>query len=204
MIIRRSAFTVLSLFFLTVISYSQKAPIENRVLPQICVSETEQEIFRQINEYRSQKGLPPVALSLSLTYVAQLHVWDLAENNPVSRRCNLHSWSEKGPWSACCYTEDQDEAGCMWNKPRELTNYPGEGYEIAYWTNEPLDPEPFAEKTIRAWKKSLPHNRVIVNSGEWRQLDWNAMGVGYYRGYAVVWFGEAEDNQYGAVHLCDN
>jgi uncharacterized protein YkwD len=204
MIVGRSAISLLFLILVTVNSYCQSPPVENKVLPQICISETEREIFSQVNECRRQKGLSPVALSLSLTYVAQLHVWDLAENDPVSRRCNLHSWSHKGPWSPCCYTEDEEEAGCMWNKPRELTNYPGEGYEIAYWTDEPLDPGPFAEKAVRAWKRSPAHNRVIVNSGEWRKLDWNAMGVGYYRGYAVVWFGEVTDNQEGAIHLCDN
>ena len=82
----------------------------------------------------------------------------------------------------------------MWNKPRELTNYPGEGYEIAYWTNEPLDPKAFARKALQQWKESQDHNSVIINSREWRQLDWKAMGVGYYKGYMVVWFGSDPDD----------
>lgn len=165
-----------------------------KVLPEIHVSLTEWEIFQQINQYRAEKGLKPVPLSGSLTYVAQQHVLDLAENNPVSGRCNLHSWSSKGSWSPCCYTEDHKRAACMWNKPRELTNYPGEGYEIAYWTNEPLEPHAFATKALKVWKHSPGHNSVIINNYEWRSSDWKAMGVGYFKGYLVVWFGADPDD----------
>ena len=54
------------------------------------------------------------------------------DNKPdAPPECNLHSWSDKGPWSACCYTPDHAQAQCMWDKPSELTNYPGNGYEIS-------------------------------------------------------------------------
>ena len=182
-------------------SFSQEADSIVKVLPEICLSETEQLIFRNINEYRVQHGLPTVALSKSLTYVAQLHVWDLAANHPISQRCNLHSWSSKGAWKACCYTEDHNGAVCMWNKPRELTNYQGSGYEIAYWTNEPLSPSHFAEKALIGWKQSNEHDRVILNKGEWNKLDWISMGVGYLQGYAVVWFGTLPDEKQ-EIHLC--
>lgn len=82
----------------------------------------------------------------------------------------------------------------MWNKPRELTNYPGVAYEIAYWTDEPLDPKAFAAKALQQWKESPGHNSVIINSLEWRNLDWKAMGIGYYKGYMVVWFGADPDD----------
>jgi uncharacterized protein YkwD len=202
--LNRSFILVAMLYAAGLKGYAQHSTGGNKVLPEICLSETERAIFHQVNEYRRQKGLPGVKLSLSLTYVAQVHVWGLAEHNPLSRRCNLHSWSDKGPWTGCCYTDDQDEAACMWEKPRELTNYSSEGYEIAYWTDEVLDAGPFAEKALRAWKRSAPHNRVIINSGEWRKIDWNAMGVGYYKGYAVVWFGAVTDTQTGEIHYCDN
>ena len=164
-----------------------------RILPEICLSETEVQVFQKVNEYRQQHGLPAVALSKSLTYVAQSHVWDLAVNNPSSQRCNMHSWSSKGQWTACCYTEDHRHAACMWNKPRELTNYHGDGYEIAYWTNEPLSPADFAAKSLTGWKRSPEHNEVILNKGMWKTADWNAMGVGYYLGYTVIWFGKEPD-----------
>jgi uncharacterized protein YkwD len=183
--------------------FSQASPVATKVIPEICLSETEEMIFRKVNEYRTMYGLKAVQLSKSLTYVAQLHVYDLAVNHPTTRRCNLHSWSSNGPWSSCCYTEDHRAAECMWNKPRELTNYSGDGYEIAYWTNERLYPSQFAEKALLGWKRSSDHNRVIMNKGEWKKLEWNAMGVGYYEGFAVVWFGILSDARQ-EIHLCVN
>ena len=81
----------------------------------------------------------------------------------------------------------------MWDKPRELTNYTGDGFEIAYWTNEPLLPAEFARKALKGWKQSYEHDRVIMNKGMWADMHWNAMGVGCSGGYAVVWFGVIAD-----------
>lgn len=177
------------LTFLPFSGISQASTGNLKILPEIHISPVEWEICKQINEYRAEKGLAGVPLSGSLTYVAQQHVRDLAENNPSSQRCNLHSWSSKGNWSPCCYTEDHKRAACMWNKPAELTNYTANGYEIAYWSNEILDPKSFAAKALRIWKKSPGHNSVIINIQEWRKMEWKAMGVGCYKGYMVVWFG---------------
>ena len=88
----------------------------------------------------------------------------------------------------------------MWNKPRELTNYTGEGYEIAYWTNEPMDPKEFAARALLKWKESPEHNSVIINIREWKRLDWNAIGAGYYQGYMVVWFGAEPDEDAPVRH----
>lgn len=162
-------------------------------LPSFTLNEAETDLFNLINEYRHTYGLPPVALSKNLTYVAKLHVQDLAENLPYNERCNLHSWSSEGPWTACCYTEDHAQAACMWNKPQEISNYPGIGYEIAYWTDETLSPEDFAAKALAGWKRSTNHNVVIINKGRWKDRHWNAMGIGVYKGYAAVWFGEEKD-----------
>jgi hypothetical protein len=163
------------------------------VLPEFSLSKTEVTLYHLINDYRRQKGLPAVPLSRNLTYVAKLHARDLADHLPYNKRCNLHSWSDNGPWTACCYTEDHAEAACMWNKPKEVSNYPGLGYEIAYWTNEPLNSANFARKALSGWQRSVPHNVVMVNQGRWKTRHWNAMGVGVYKGYAIVWFGEEED-----------
>jgi uncharacterized protein YkwD len=197
----------LSIFFLffivTTASVIAQEDGENfKLLPNICLSETEALIFQKVNEYRLQHGLGKIPYSKSLTYVAQMHVKDLAYNHPVSRRCNLHSWSSHGPWKGCCYCEDHSNATCMWNKPRELTNYTGEGYEIAFWTNESLTPGGFAEKSLTGWKRSTEHNRVILNKSEWGNLTWNAMGVGYYEGFAVVWFGAIPDKE-EELHVCE-
>ena len=200
----RSGFCLLVIVCLFPVAWPSAAQKSNppwKKLPELCLSETEELLVRKINAYRIEKGLQPVPLSASLTYVAQLHAWDLAEYGPTIRRCNLHSWSNHGSWSSCCYTDDPKKAPCMWNKPRELTNYLSEGYEVAYWTNEELDPEGLADHALRAWKRSPGHNEVIVNQREWRDMDWKAMGVGCYRGYAVVWFGTVTDPE-NDIHLC--
>ncbi len=170
-------------------------------IPRICLSEAEMDLYKLINNYRREKGLEPVPLSASLTYVAQMHVRDLADNHPYNNRCNLHSWSGHGPWSPCCYTEDHRKAACMWAKPSELTNYRDPGYEIAYWTDEQLTDLDFAMKALTGWKRSYYHNVVILNQGKWKHHAWNAMGVGIYDGYAAVWFGEREDPE-GSPGLC--
>jgi len=174
---------------------------QQKQLPDICVSEAEEDLYRLVNEYRKKKGLTELPLSRSLTYVAQLHVYDLSVNHPYGRKCNLHSWSDEGPWTGCCYSEDHARAQCMWDKPRELTNYPGDGYEIAYWTDEPLPPGPYAKKALVAWQRSPDHNPVIINAGKWAKITWNVMGVGVYDGYAAVWFGKEEDDA-GRVEVC--
>jgi len=180
------------LFFLLATSLSP-AGAQKFILPEFSLNKAEEALYRMITEYRRQKGLDSIPLSRNLTYVAKLHVQDLAENLPYNRRCNLHSWSDQGPWNPCCYTEDHEQAACMWEKPAEVSNYPGFGYEIAYWTNEQLNAVNFAKKALAGWKRSVPHNIVMVNQGRWRDKPWKAIGIGVYKGYATVWFGEEED-----------
>jgi uncharacterized protein YkwD len=176
---------------------------EMKVLPEIALSLSEQDIYEKINIYRVEQGLKPIPLSKSLTYVAQTHAWDLAENGPFKpNHCNLHSWSSRGTWSSCCYTDNQARAACMWAKPGELTNYNHSAYEIAFWTDEPLSPLSFAVEAVKGWRRSKGHNEVIINAGDWKDLDWNAMGVGYSNGYAVVWFGAIPDED-GEIKQCE-
>jgi hypothetical protein len=33
----------------------------------------------------------------------------------------------------------------------------------------------------------------MTNQGKWKSINFKAMGVGIYKGYACVWFGELED-----------
>lgn len=74
----------------------------------------------------------------------------------------------------------------MWFKPRELTAYPGYGFEIAYYYSAGAD----ATGVLRSWQGSPPHHAVIINSGVWEDHPWGAVGVGIYGAYACVWFGE--------------
>jgi uncharacterized protein YkwD len=157
----------------------------------------EADLARMVNDYRADNGLPPVPLSRSLNAVARAHVRDLMANRPDTGtgfgrgRCNMHSWSSAGRWTPVCYTRDHAQATAMWSKPREITRgaYPGNGYEIAYWFSGRVTPE----IALDGWIGSRSHNDLLVEDGPWRNADWQAMGVGIYGSYAVVWFGQEPD-----------
>ena len=157
----------------------------------ISLSGEEMKLYLLINDYRQLANKPEIPLSKSLTYVAKLHAQDLKFNVKEGNRCNLHSWSKKGPWSACCYSPDHSKAGCMWNKPRELTTYPFNGYEIVYFHSW----DPSAEDAFNHWIDSEIHRPVILNTDAWKDQDWQAIGIGIYQEYAVVWFGKKPDHE---------
>ena len=158
------------------------------------LSNEERELYNLINQYRNSKGLTNIPLSKSLTFVAQTHVKDLVNNSPNrGSNCNMHSWSNKGNWTPCCYTSDHVRAECMWDKPSELTSYKGYGYEISHGAPGYPNHVITAESALNGWKRSSGHNAVIINQGIWRGANWQAIGVGIYKNYAVVWFGKERD-----------
>jgi uncharacterized protein YkwD len=162
-----------------------------KLADSICLTPEEKKFYDLLMEYRKEKALKPIAISSKLTLVAQTHAKDLADNyqfNPSSE-CNPHSWSRKGKWSSCCYTSDHKQAKCMWDKPMEIAGYDNPGYEIAYYSSGGVN----ADAGLEGWKKSLSHNEVMVNEGIWTKAEWNAVGVGFYKQYAVVWFGQLAD-----------
>lgn len=161
--------------------------------PELCLSPLEWQLFREVNIYRKNRGLPEIRLSAALTRVAQAHVADLTQFNPDTAQCNLHSWSGNGDWSPCCYTDDHARAKCMWDKPREISGYEGNGFEIAYWSSNGANDSDFARTALEAWKSSAGHHAVILNAGRWGSMKWNAIGVGISGGYACVWFGTVPD-----------
>lgn len=179
----------------------------NITFDQYCITERERELARLINEYRKTKGLPTIQLSKSLSYVAEIHTIDFLENPPSVGECTMHSWSDKGNWSSCCYTNPipgPGDAECMLNKPQELTNYQGLGREISIGADITFDAvvlrQPLRQENIGApqgalngWKASPKHNEVIVNSGPWNDVTWKAMGVSIYKTNSNVWFGEEID-----------
>lgn len=156
-----------------------------------CVSEEERQLLNLIMEYRKTKKLPAIPYSEKLTRVAQAHVRDLAANYDYENRgdCNPHSWSDKGAWTPCCYTPDHKQSACMWNKPKEIAGYQGEGYEIAFYSSDGA--EPF--ESLEGWKSSAGHNPLLINSGIWQKVAWKGIGIGIYEKFAVVWFGAAGD-----------
>ncbi len=168
--------------------------VTEKDLSSVCLSAEEVELYNLVNVYRKQYGLPAIPLSRSLTYVAQQHSKDLTNNNPDrDNRCNLHSWSSKGDWTPCCYTRDHAQAKCMWNKPSEMTNYKGTGYEISAWSSFGSKGHITPSSALEIWKKSKPHNEVILNKGIWKRHGWKSIGIGIYKGYANIWFGDQHD-----------
>jgi len=181
------------LFFLPSFLIAQET-INVSLQPDSCLSDVELQLAMMINTYRAEKGLPSVEFSASLCRVARIHTQDLENNYKPSDRCNMHSWSDKGRWTPCCYTPDHKQSANMWNKPRELTSYRGNGYEIAFYTTGNYDsPAQFAREILNGWKGSPGHNEVIINKGKWKDVSWKAMGIGISGGYACVWFGEEKD-----------
>ncbi|MBT1696500.1 CAP domain-containing protein [Fulvivirgaceae bacterium PWU4] len=183
----KSFVILISVLILQGFTFTSQKPATEGIL-----SKEEQKLYELIMEYRKSKGLPPIALSAKLTKVAQAHARDLSENYKFDfdNKCNPHSWSKNGKWSPCCYTNDHKEAKCMWDKPREIADYAGNGYEIAYYSSKGAT----AEEGLTGWKASPAHNPLIVNEGIWNQVQWKAIGIGLYGEYGIVWFGEVEDD----------
>jgi uncharacterized protein YkwD len=163
---------------------------EKQVDTKICLSPEEKKLYSLLMQYRKEKKLESIPLSAKLSMVAQIHAKDLSENHKAfDGPCNLHSWSKKGKWKPCCYTDDHKESTCMWSKPKELAGYGSNGYEISYYSSGGAT----AQEGIDGWKESPGHNQVIINDNIWKQIKWKAIGIGIYKEYGVVWFGDLED-----------
>lgn len=157
----------------------------------VCLSSEEKKLYNLIMEYRKSKNLKPIPFSQKLTKVAQAHAKDLSlyyKFDPTGK-CNPHTWSTNGKWTSCCYTSDHKEAKCMWDKPKEIAGYEKPGYEIAYYNSAGAK----AMEGLNGWKKSPAHNPLLVNEGMWNKVQWQAIGIGIYKEYGIVWFGEMED-----------
>ncbi len=146
------------------------------------------ELIDLVNDYRQDNGLARIPASSSLCTVASAHTRDLADHRPHDASgCNLHSWSDEGDWEGCCYTSDHANAACMWNKPGQITSYPGIGYENS------AAGASTAASALAGWQTSSGHNQVILNQGGWASRTWRAVGADVHGGFAHLWFGEAAD-----------
>ena len=160
-----------------------------------CISPMDYKLYTMINDYRARYDLPPIPLSKSLSYVASVHVKDLFLNHPDRGSCNSHSWSASGHWKPFCYPRDENKKNSVWDKPKELTNYKGKGYEIVYWENSAA----VIDSVITFWKSVDYFNSFLMNTGKWNGKRWNAIGVSIFENYAVAWFGELSDQESGPV-----
>src|SRR5262249_44795049 len=92
-------------------------------------------------------------------------------------------------WSGCCYTADNAQATCMWNKPREISGYTMPGFEVAIGGGAHITPE----GAVQLWDASDHHRVVIANEDDWSQKTWRGLGCAIDGGYAVCWVGELAD-----------
>ena len=180
--------TLLSILILIGLTGFQHRPDSSG---QVCISAEEKKLYDLIMEYRRLNKLESIPLSERLTLVAQTHARDLSENYKFdpNNRCNPHSWSSKGKWTSCCYTNDHKKASCMWLKPKEIAGYDGYGFEIAYYSSIGAN----AQEGLDGWKISPGHNPLIINLGTWEKVKWQAIGIAIYKEYGLVWFGEVAD-----------
>ncbi len=159
------------------------------------ITTDEMNLYELIMQYRKENNLSRIPLSPSLTYVAQTHAKDAYDHySEIPSGCNMHSWSAYGPWEKCDYYPDHRNAECMWSKPGELTPYKGNGYEIIHYRYPPTAGVCTPKSSLMAWQNSAKHNEVILNRGIWSDAEWEAIGVGMYKGVACVWFGHEKES----------
>jgi uncharacterized protein YkwD len=150
------------------------------------LEQEEVKLYQLVNQYRAQNGLPPVRLSKALSIVANRHMQDLAENvGQVT-----HSWSD-----ATYDPSNPSTYPTIWAAPQRLnTGYSGYGFEVVDGYSGFNGPPMLADVALEDWKHSASHNAVILNQGMWKDYQWNAVGVGIYKGYAALWFGKESDS----------
>lgn len=190
--------------FLMAISCSQPLILRSQVkaqagnMPEICIDDLSYQLYLLINDYRNSNNLPGIPLSGSLCYVAQVHAKDLTFNRSRSKDCGLHSWSDRGRWSPCCFSTEKPDLLCMWNKPKELTSYRFRGHEIIYWQNDLIEPV----EALAQWKLQSQSNDMLLNRNAWAKKTWKAIGASVYEGFAIIWLGEEADVT-GEPELCN-
>ncbi len=182
------AVSILGLVFLfgfNVTSFSQPKCAGDKIFTEkSCAGDDldaqEKELFKIVNEYRAKNNLSPVALSVPLSIVANRHLLDLIQN--------IKSLSHG--WSNCPYDiKDRSTWNCLFESPKRLNvGYAGSGYENLYRN---LNGSATPILALEAWKKSEMHNSLILNSGGWKDVKFDALGVAISGSYAALWFGSS-------------
>ncbi len=165
------------------------------------LSKKEKELVKLVNDYRISKGLKPLNVSKSLTFVARTHNKDqilyyrAGQKDEKGNVGNLHSWSNHGNWKGGMYNDDANWKEIMWNKPKELTPYQDYGFEISMGADSILLTP---EDGLDGWQHSPKHNDVILGNDNWDEL--TIMGVSMHEGYSDIWFG-ADDKDPAGFHI---
>lgn len=79
----------------------------------------------------------------------------------------------------------------MQEKPHELTDYQGKGYEIIYWENK----DATADNAFDQWRTISVSRSLMTNFKKWEDFSWKAIGVAIEKNFAIVWFGEEMDSE---------
>ncbi len=158
----------------------------------LCISSEESKLVRLITQYRISLNLSPIQLSSSLTTVAKTHLKDL-EDNPPTLDCSPHSWSKKGKWTSCCYTDNLSSKECMYNKAKEIVDYNENSFEIYYFEHE--ENVSLSDRSLKYWKLNPEINNIITNQSSWKNLNWKSMGVAINKRYSILWLGTERDSK---------
>jgi cell division septation protein DedD len=148
-------------------------------------------LYNMINDMRRQSKLSAIPISADLCVVAHVHIDDLLASRPQDHGCSLHSWSGSGKWTACCNSKDPAGIQCMKSKPKEITGYPGNGYELIYWGEDNATPADAAD----LWKQVDASSDMILSRAKWKGYDWKAIGVSIKDGFAILWLGDKPDKK---------
>jgi hypothetical protein len=183
MVVRGSILGLWSLL-LAIGVFGQEHSIDN-----FCITTAELNFSESINKFRRENRMSEIPLSTSLSFVAKTHVADLQLNRPDTSICTTASWSDKGIWKSCCYNSYIHRPECMWEKPKELSNYPFRGYEIVYFEENLLQPDMVAD----LWFSVPEVVDFILGKGAHSDKKWAAMGVGIGENYLSLWMGQRTD-----------
>lgn len=165
---------------------------QNGSIPdKFCISVAEDQLHNRINQFRIENGKTNIENSISLSYVAKLHVDDLLENHPDTSICNLSSWSDKGEWTACCYNSYVPNPDCMWDKPKEITSFKYRGYELALYFEDDFD----VDTVMQLIQSSKEARDMILTNGNYGQKKWICGGIGINEHYVSIWFAQRPDRE---------
>jgi len=192
MLFQKSIYNLLFIsLFLLFFSLNENISAQSKIPKKFCISPQEKLLFDQLNQLIKDYGKAKLELSASLSYVAKVHVSDLLNYHPDTSFCNMSSWSDKGDWTPCCHNPYIPQQDCMWDKPKELTQYPYRGYELVSYFEEEFN----VDSVMNLWSSSKQVLDMVLMNGNFDKKRWVCMGVGMNENYVSVWFGQRGDNQ---------
>jgi hypothetical protein len=188
-------FAIVIIFSATSI-FGQK---NNKIPKEFCISNDEHQLFENINVFLAENGKKKLSLSKSLSFVAKTHINDLQINHPDTSICNLSSWSDNGNWTSCCYNSYVPNPDCMWNKPKELTNFKYRGYEMVLFFEDEFNPDSIMQ-LLYSSNNALA---MLLAKDDYSSKKWICMGVGINENYTSIWMAQRADNA-GTPDVCKN